>query len=87
MNKKQLITTAVAGVVALGLGLSTQASAQTKPAEAKGTCTEKNACKGHGSCKSSKHDCKGKNTCASNTVVDVTKKQCDDMKGEWKANG
>jgi hypothetical protein len=79
MDKKKLMSTAIAGVVALGVVMAQNAFAQAAGGEAKseqGKCT--NSCKGKGDCKTAtnntcagKNDCKGKgmlkNGCSSKT--------------------
>jgi hypothetical protein len=55
MNKRMLITTAVA-VFAAGSFASTSFAAGVK-------CTGSNACKGQSACKSASSACKGQNAC------------------------
>ncbi len=54
-----------------------QASAEA----AKGHCMGANACKGHGACKSASNACKGQNACKGKGFVEMTKAECDAVKG------
>lgn len=84
MDKKNvLMSTAIAGVMALGLHASLAQAADAKPTD-QGTCKQTNDCKGKGGCASvdGKNGCAGKNECGGHEFKG-TKKQCDDKGGSF----
>jgi len=90
MDKKRVMTSAIAGVIALGLGFAANAAqAEGKMAEDIGTCTQKHDCKGQSACGSKKHgdknDCGGKNSCKGEHVFHSTQAKCDEVNGQWMA--
>ena len=50
-----------------------------------GHCMGVNSCKGQSSCRSANNACKGQNACKGNGFVELTKKQCDQVGGEFHA--
>ncbi len=50
-----------------------------------GHCTGVNACKGQSTCRSATNSCKGQNACKGKGFVELTKKQCDQVGGEFQA--
>jgi hypothetical protein len=49
--------------------------------EAKGHCMGANACKGQGGCKTASNACKGQNGCKGHGFKEMTKAECDMVKG------
>lgn len=88
MNQNLKSTILGAAVLGLFAGAANLQAADAKPAAATGTCTEKNSCKGHGTCAGmqggASHECKGHNGCAANERSGMTKKECAKIKGTWK---
>ncbi len=82
-NKKQVVTAAVAGVLALGLGLTmSNASADHHEKKKDMKCQGANSCKGMGACSSAGHGCAGKNDCKGKGWIHVgSEKECKDKGG------
>ena len=92
MDSKQLfLAAAMVSLVSAGT-LSTVAQAKGKAAKGSCSVTETNECGGKGACggeaAGKAHDCKGKNECKGNVIAkkDVTKKECDKLKGTFTPN-
>ena len=75
MNKRTLITTAVAVFAATSFA-STSFAAGVK-------CTGSNACKGQSACKSASSACKGQNACKGQGFSEMTKEKCAAAKGKF----
>ncbi len=50
-----------------------------------GKCMGANSCKGQSSCKTATSSCKGLNSCKGHGFLEMSKMQCDEAGGEFKA--
>lgn len=83
MNKPTLIAAALAGLVATTACTSTPTATGD---QAKGECHGINSCKGKGECGGPGWSCAGKNTCKGQGWVTLTKAECTEKSGTFKAN-
>lgn len=82
-----LVSAALAGLFTASLAMANEhdAGAAAGGAEAKGECHGVNACKGKGECGGKGHSCAGQNACKGKGWMSMTKKECTDKKGKFKA--
>lgn len=84
MNKAALVTAALTGLMLAGC--STTQTAQTDTSDAKGECHGVNSCKGTGACGGAGYSCAGKNSCKGQGWVSLTKADCTEKGGKFKAD-
>jgi len=82
-NKKVLLGLALAGMM-MSSGCSTTAKTSPEMA-ASGECHGINSCKGAGACGGKGHSCAGKNSCKGKGWLKLTKAECLEKGGEFKA--
>ncbi|MGE3975329.1 MAG: hypothetical protein AB7F59_12460 [Bdellovibrionales bacterium] len=83
MNKTILVTAAIAGLVSIS-GCSSSQKAQGETAM--GECHGINACKGQGECGGAGYSCAGKNSCKGQGWVKLSKSDCENKNGKFKAS-
>ncbi|MGE4131436.1 MAG: hypothetical protein AB7F86_07340 [Bdellovibrionales bacterium] len=82
MNRSLLISAALAGLMLSGCASSQKASTGEVAA---GECHGVNSCKGTGECGGAGHSCAGKNSCKGQGWVKVSKAECAEKGGKFKA--
>lgn len=81
INKSLIMAAAIAG-------MSIAANAEDKkttewPKDKPGQCHGVNSCKGQGACHSKTNSCAGSNSCKGQGWMKMTKKECDEKKGNF----
>jgi uncharacterized membrane protein len=80
MNKNQLMSAAIAGILTATLASAASAADKTTSADAKGRCMGANSCKGKSACNvKGGNDCSGQNSCQGKGWVEKTKAECDSL--------
>ena len=85
MNKPMLISAALAGLM-LTACASNPTSSGGADSAAVGECHGVNACKGQGECGGPGHACAGKNSCKGQGWVKLSKADCNQKNGKFKAS-
>jgi len=91
--KSKLFSSAVTGILALSTSASLAAGSATegqkspnkKPATVMGECHGVNSCQGQGACGGKGHSCAGKNSCKGKGWLKISKADCAEKKGKFKA--
>lgn len=84
MNKAAILTAALTGLVLAGCA-SGQKATSDSASVAQGECHGVNACKGQGECGGAGHACAGKNSCKGQGWLKLSKADCDQKGGKFKA--
>jgi len=82
--KNAVLASAVAGLFVAGAAHKAVAG-ENEGAEAKVKCEGVNSCKGASDCQTATNACKGHNECKGKGHVNVTQKECDDLKAKMKS--
>ncbi len=72
------IAAAAAALLLSGAAISAPMQIAADPI---GHCNGANACKGKGACKTASNDCKGHNACKGKGFLEMTKAECDQIRG------
>lgn len=84
-SRSMLLNVAVSGMIlAAGALYAGQGTQPTQNLNVKGECHGVNSCKGTGACGGKGNSCAGKNSCKGKGWLELTKKECNDKKGEFK---
>ena len=87
-TKTMLISAAVIGLLAGSANANAEKGKKAKPVKDKvavGECHGVNSCKGKGECGGAGHSCAGKNSCKGKGWIKLSKAECDEKNGEFKA--
>jgi uncharacterized membrane protein len=79
--KNTVLASAVASLFIAGAAQQV-VSGEEAGAEAKVKCEGVNACKGQSECATATNGCKGHNACKGKGHLNVTQKECDDLKAK-----
>ena len=82
--KNAVLASAVAGLFVAGAAHKVVAG-ENEGAEAKVKCEGVNACKGQSDCKTATSNCSGHNACKGKGHLDVTQKECDELKAKMQS--
>lgn len=81
MNKTTILTAALTGLMLAGCASGSKTASET----AQGECHGVNSCKGKGECGGAGYSCAGKNSCKGQGWVKLSKAECDQKSGKFKA--
>ena len=84
MNKKQLFSAAVAGIMAAACSSTGDSSKSSVDTSVKGECHGINKCAGTGDCGGEGHMCAGKNSCKAQGWIKMSKGDCEAKGGSFK---
>ncbi len=79
-----MLASAVAGLFVAGATPGALAG-ENEGAEAKVKCEGVNGCKGTSDCQTATSSCKGHNECKGKGHLNVTQKECDELKAKMKS--
>jgi len=82
--KNAVLASAVAGLFVAGVAQKASAE-ENQGAEAKVKCEGVNACKGQSDCKTATSNCSGHNACKGKGHLDVTQRECDELKAKMQS--
>lgn len=82
--KNAMLASAVAGLFVAGAAHNAVAD-ENQGAEAKVKCEGVNACKGQSDCATATNGCKGHNACKGKGHLNVTQKECDELKAKMQS--
>jgi hypothetical protein len=89
MNTKELLLVGALAGLSLSIHAETAHAKKTTEAvdsEKSGECHGANSCKGTSACHSESNSCAGTNSCKGKGWIKLTKKECLEKKGKFKAD-